>query len=67
MNAPERLIVPAPPVTRWPGLGVWNLYFLLKFLLLGLGLLNFQALPNRCSRRFSWCPFRAPRGASYGS
>ncbi|MFR0309399.1 cellulose biosynthesis protein BcsG, partial [Escherichia coli] len=46
MNAPERLIVPAPPVTRWPGLGVWNLYFLLKFLLLGLGLLNFQALPN---------------------
>jgi len=25
---------------------VWNLYFLLKFLLLGLGLLNFQALPN---------------------
>ncbi|MCP3431392.1 cellulose biosynthesis protein BcsG [Stutzerimonas stutzeri] len=46
MNAPERLIVPTPPVTRWPGLGVWNLYFLLKFLLLGLGLLNFQALPN---------------------
>ena len=60
MNAPERLIVPAPPVTRWPGLGVWNLYFLLKFLLLGLGLLNFQALPNPVFAAFLVVPFRAP-------
>lgn len=31
---------------RWPGLGAWNLYFLAKFLLIWLGLLNFQVLPN---------------------
>lgn len=46
MTAYERLTVPAHTTAAWPGLGTWNLYFLLKFLLLGLGLLNFQPLPN---------------------
>ena len=46
MTTYERLSVPVPAAVRWPGLGIWNLYFLLKFLLLGLGLLNFQPLPN---------------------
>lgn len=46
MTAYERLSVPVPTAVAWPGLGTWNLYFLLKFLLLGLGLLNFQPLPN---------------------
>ncbi|AVD85398.1 cellulose biosynthesis protein BcsG [Pseudomonas sp. SWI6] len=30
----------------WRGLGAWNLYFLAKFLLVALGMLDFQALPN---------------------
>ncbi|MCQ4263373.1 cellulose biosynthesis protein BcsG [Stutzerimonas stutzeri] len=46
MSAHEPLIVSAPATASWPGLGTWNLYFLLKFLLIGLGLLNFQPLPN---------------------
>ncbi|GAB3379800.1 cellulose biosynthesis protein BcsG [Azotobacter armeniacus] len=33
-------------VERCPGLGVWNLYFLGKFILLWAGALNFQLLPN---------------------
>ncbi|WP_312940398.1 cellulose biosynthesis protein BcsG [Stutzerimonas balearica] len=31
---------------RWPGLGHWNLYFLAKFVLLALGLIALQPLPN---------------------
>lgn len=32
--------------SAWAGLGAWNLYFLLKLLLLWQGLLNFHVLPN---------------------
>lgn len=38
--------VAAAPVTRWPELGLWNLYFLAKFVLLWMGLLDFNALLN---------------------
>lgn len=48
MNRPE---IPdallAPQVTRsWPGLGLWNLYFLIKLALFWAGYLNLQLLPN---------------------
>ncbi|APC18889.1 cellulose synthase [Pseudomonas frederiksbergensis] len=33
-------------VRVWPGLGPWNLYFILKFVLLWAGYLNLQVLPN---------------------
>ncbi|KIH85231.1 cellulose biosynthesis protein BcsG [Pseudomonas batumici] len=33
-------------VRVWPGLGHWNLYFLLKFVLLWAGYLNLQIVPN---------------------
>ena len=42
MNASEACAAPRP----WPGLGLWNLYFLGKFALLWVGALNFQLLPN---------------------
>lgn len=42
MNASAACAVPRP----WPGLGLWNLYFLGKFALLWVGALNFQLLPN---------------------
>jgi len=38
--------VTLPVLARWPGLGGWNLYFFAKFLLVALGMLDFQALPN---------------------
>lgn len=38
--------VPVPSPAAWTGLGAWNLYFLLKFLLLWQGLLNLHVLPN---------------------
>lgn len=43
MSRPEARL---PQVPAWPGLGVWNLYFLGKFALLWSGALNFQVLPN---------------------
>ncbi|WP_394559522.1 cellulose biosynthesis protein BcsG [Aquipseudomonas alcaligenes] len=36
----------AQPASRWPELGLWNLYFLIKFILLWMGLLDFNALLN---------------------
>jgi cellulose synthase operon protein YhjU len=33
-------------VRVWPGLGPWNLYFILKFALLWAGYLNLQIVPN---------------------
>ncbi|MDF3931317.1 cellulose biosynthesis protein BcsG [Pseudomonas citronellolis] len=33
-------------VWQWPELGLWNLYFLAKFMLLWMGLLDFHALLN---------------------
>ncbi|TXI29879.1 MAG: cellulose biosynthesis protein BcsG [Aquipseudomonas alcaligenes] len=43
---PDASLPSAVPLARWPGLGAWNLYFLGKFLLLAVGLLDFHALPN---------------------
>ncbi|MGH8462841.1 MAG: cellulose biosynthesis protein BcsG, partial [Pseudomonas sp.] len=34
------------PAVRLPELGLWNLYFLIKFVLLWMGLLDFNALLN---------------------
>lgn len=34
------------PSPAWPGLGLWNLYFLAKFALAWQGMLELQALPN---------------------
>lgn len=34
------------PSPAWPGLGLWNLYFLAKFALAWRGMLELQALPN---------------------
>ncbi|MDF9776143.1 cellulose biosynthesis protein BcsG [Pseudomonas baetica] len=49
MNSPERFEV-NPTATQsawtWPGLGLWNLYFLIKLALLWSGHLNLQILPN---------------------
>lgn len=49
MNSPERLeLDPVSTKTAWtwPGLGLWNLYFLIKLALLWSGHLNLQLLPN---------------------
>ncbi|AHD15143.1 cellulose synthase operon protein YhjU [Pseudomonas sp. FGI182] len=51
-NTSATLPVPA----RWPGLGGWNLYFLAKFLLVALGMLDFQALPNLLFAAFLLVP-----------
>lgn len=46
------MTVPQPPslhtghASRWPGLGHWNLYFIGKFVLFALGLVDIQPLPN---------------------
>ncbi|MEX5342634.1 cellulose biosynthesis protein BcsG [Pseudomonas sp. I2] len=53
MNSPASI---ANPLARWPGLGLWNLYFLAKFLMLGAGLLDFQALPNLLFAAFLLVP-----------
>lgn len=44
----SRLEIPviAQPAWIWPGLGLWNLYFLIKLLLFWGGYLNLQILPN---------------------
>lgn len=49
-------IVIAHPLSRWPGLGAWNLYFLAKFVMLGAGLLDFQPLPNLLFAAFLMVP-----------
>lgn len=41
---------------RWHGLGAWNLYFLAKFLLVAVGMLDFQALPNLLFAAFLLIP-----------
>lgn len=38
--------VPAATVWTWPGLGLWNLYFIVKLALFWAGYLNLQLLPN---------------------
>lgn len=45
-----------PVLARWPGLGGWNFYFLAKFLLVSLGMLDFQALPNLLFAAFLLIP-----------
>lgn len=49
MNRPEipDALQAAPQTVRsWPGLGLWNLYFLIKLALFWAGYLNLQVLPN---------------------
>ncbi|NBB62668.1 cellulose biosynthesis protein BcsG [Pseudomonas sp. ODNR1LW] len=49
MNRPERIEVKktdAQSDWTWPGLGLWNLYFLIKLALFWGGYLNLQILPN---------------------
>ncbi len=46
METPVNERKPGKPGLAWPGLGGWNLYFLAKFILVWLGYLNFQAVPN---------------------
>ncbi|MDD2064082.1 cellulose biosynthesis protein BcsG [Pseudomonas sp. 25571] len=48
--------VTLPVLARWPGLGAWNLYFLAKFLLVALGMFDFQALPNLLFAAFLLIP-----------
>lgn len=48
--------VTLPVLARWPGLGAWNLYFLAKFLLVALSMLDFQALPNLLFAAFLLIP-----------
>ncbi len=48
--------VTLPVLARWPGLGGWNLYFFAKFLLVALGMLDFQALPNLLFAAFLLIP-----------
>lgn len=49
MNSPERFDVSqaaAQEIWTWPGLGLWNLYFIIKLALLWSGYLNLQIMPN---------------------
>ena len=49
MSQFEKPAVPLPVrqnAWTWPGLGRWNLYFLIKLALLWGGYLNLQVLPN---------------------
>lgn len=46
---------------HWRGLGGWNYYFLLKFVLLWLGYLNFHALENLIFAAFLLFPLSSPR------
>ncbi|CAI8988416.1 cellulose phosphoethanolamine transferase [Pseudomonas sp. IT-P253] len=39
-------VISPASVRVWPGLGPWNLYFILKFALLWAGYLNLQIVPN---------------------
>lgn len=39
-------VIPQRRVRSWSGLGLWNLYFIIKFALVWTGYLNFQVLPN---------------------
>ncbi|MBA6114502.1 cellulose biosynthesis protein BcsG [Pseudomonas sp. NC26] len=45
-----------PGAAAWRGLGAWNLYFLAKFLLVAIGTLDFQALPNLLFAAFLLVP-----------
>lgn len=45
-----------PALTYWRGLGAWNLYFLIKFLLAWTGALNLQLLPNLVFAAFLLMP-----------
>lgn len=47
MTRPERAVTARPASTwTWPGLGLWNLYFIIKLVLFWAGYLNLQLLPN---------------------
>lgn len=48
--------IPATVSRVWPGLGHWNLYFMLKFALHWGGYLNVQVLPNLLFAAFLLMP-----------
>ncbi|MCT7653735.1 cellulose biosynthesis protein BcsG [Oceanimonas sp. NS1] len=48
----------ARAVPAWRGLGHWNLYFMGKLLLLWLGYLNLQPVPNLALAAFYCCRCR---------
>lgn len=48
--------IPTGTVRAWPGLGHWNLYFILKFALQWGGYLNIQVLPNLLFAAFLLLP-----------
>lgn len=50
------LAIPSMTLQAWPGLGHWNLYFILKFALQWGGYLNVQLLPNLLFAAFLLVP-----------
>lgn len=46
MTRPEHAVTPSASTWTWPGLGLWNLYFIIKLVLFWAGYLNLQLLPN---------------------
>ncbi|AQZ95726.1 cellulose biosynthesis protein BcsG [Halopseudomonas phragmitis] len=66
MSNYELPAVAAQSESSWTGLGLWNLYFLLKLVLYWLGYLNLQLLPNLAFAAFllfplGWRPLRILR------
>lgn len=55
--------IPATVSRVWPGLGHWNLYFMLKFALQWGGYLNLQVLPNLLFAAFLLMPLASRLGA----
>ncbi|PLP88031.1 cellulose biosynthesis protein BcsG [Pseudomonas sp. FFUP_PS_473] len=52
-------VIPSQPVRRNTGLGVWNVYFLIKFVMLWMGYLNLQILPNLVFAAFLLVPLNS--------
>lgn len=52
-------VIPSQPVRRNTGLGMWNVYFLIKFVMLWMGYLNLQILPNLVFAAFLLVPLNS--------
>lgn len=52
-------VIPASTVRAWPGLGHWNLYFMVKLALQWGGYLNVQVLPNLLFAAFLLLPLNS--------
>lgn len=60
VNETNSLQASSSPISKyWQGLGLWNLYFLLKFALLWFGYLNFHPLENVIFLAFLLMPLPA--------